>query len=446
MRRSIVLIAFIFATFGFLKAQTEDSVRYSLQQAVDYALENNYGIKNSTTDIEISRRQVKSITAIGLPQINATVDYNNFLELPTSLIPGDFFGQPGEMIPIQFGTEYNVTADITLTQLIFNGSYIIGLQAARSVVQLSETKLQRDKNELTEIITNAYFGVLVIKKTVDIIDSTLVTLEKMLFEIEETYKSGFVEDTDVDQIRLLVSDLQAARINIDQQVEIVTNLLKFQMGKSIDEPIILTDDLESHINNIDMEYFTTTEFDYTQHIDYRLIKDQEMLKTFNLKNKKAQYLPALMGYLSLSENAQRNSFNFFESGEDWFRTTLFGVSLSIPILSSGQRHHEVQRAKMELDQIKVLDEQVREGLKLEYATARSNFQNAIKVYTNKKQNVETADKIYNKTILKYGEGVSTSMDLLQSYNQYLDAQSTYIKAITDLLSAKSSLEKVLSKK
>jgi len=424
----------------------QEIIRLSLDGAVQYALENNYDIINPNKDVEISEKQVAATMAIGFPQINAVVDYTNFLELPTSLIPAEFFGgEPGDFIEVSFGTEHNLTADLTLTQLIFSGSYIVGLQAAKEVVDVSRKMMIKNETELKEKVENAYYVVLVTEETLTIIDSTLASLYKMQWEIQETFKQGFVEDTDVDQIDLLVSDLEATSINIVKQLQVAKNYLKFILGMEINQPIILTDDLESLITVLDEDALLSDKFDHTRNINYQLIQGRQHLKEYKLKNEKAQYLPSMVGFVSVSENAQRTSFDFYESNQPWFRTSLWGINLSVPIFSSGQRKNNVQKAKLELEQIHVMDEQVREGLTLEFETSRSNYQNALAVYAQNKKNVGIADKIYRKTMLKYSEGVSSSMDLLQSYNQYLNSQSSYISAMVDLLGAKTALEKVLTK-
>lgn len=440
----ILLITGIMLFWCHLSAQ--EAIPLSLGEAVKYALENNYDIINSQKDVEISEKQVSATMAIGFPQINANLDYTNFLELPTSLIPAEFFGgEPGEFIEVSFGTEHNFSAEATLTQLIFNGSYIVGLQAAKEVVDVSRKMMIKNETELKQTVENAYYVVLVTEETLTIIDSTLATLYKMQWEVSETFKQGFLEDTDVDQIDLLVSELEASRINVNKQVQITRNYLKFIIGMEIAQPVILTDNLESLIISLDEDALLTDQFDHTRNINYQLIQGRQHLKEFNLKNEKAQYLPSMVGFLSVSENAQRLEFNFFDVKKPWFRTSLFGVNLSIPILSSGQRKNSVQKARLELEQVHVMDRQVKEGLLLEFETSRSNYQNALAVYAQNIKNVSTADKIYRKTILKYSEGVSSSMDLLQSYNQYLNSQSSYISSMVALLGAKTALEKVLTK-
>jgi outer membrane protein TolC len=446
MKLLIPVIAGLLLLIGTgVEGQTVQS--FTLEEAQAYALTKNYTVRNSATDVEIARKKVNEMTSIGLPQISANVDYVNYFALPTSLIPGEFFGKPGEYVELQFGVENNMTAEASLSQLIFDGSYIIGLQASQAYVDVSRAKLEKDQNDLKENIANAYYNVAVLEETMIIVDSTLLTLKQMFFEVQETFKSGFIEDTDVDQIDLLVADLETSRINLTKQLEISYNYLKFLMGMKITEPIRLSEGMDMLITKMNQEVLLGSTFDYQQHVDYKLVQGQELLKNYNLKVKKSAYLPSLVGFVSYSYNAQRKSFDFFNTGEKypWFSTGMFGISLSIPILSSGGRNSAVQQAAMEVEKMQVLDQQVKEGLLLEYSTARSNFENALQVYLNRKRSVNISDKIYRKTLLKYKEGISSSMDIQQSYNQYLDALAAYVTSARDLLTAKSRLEKALSR-
>jgi outer membrane protein TolC len=428
-----------------MKGQTVQG--FTLEEAQAYALTKNYTIRNSATDVGIARKKVNEMTAIGLPQVSAKVDYMNYFALPTSLIPGDFFGKPGEYVELQFGVENNMTAEATLSQLIFDGSYIIGLQASKTYVDVSRTLLQKNQNDLKQNIADAYYNVAILEESLIVVDSTLLTLKQMLYEVQETYESGFIEDTDVDQIDLLVADLETSRMNLIKQLEISYNYLKFLMGMKIIEPIRISENMDMLIMKMNEDILLGSSFDYQQHVDYQLVKGQELLKNFNLRVKKSAYLPSLVGFVSYSFNAQRTSFDFFKSGEayPWFSTGMFGLSLNIPILSSGGRNSAVQQATMELEKVQVINEQVKEGLLLEYNTARSNFENALQVFMNRKRSVSISDKIYRKTLLKYKEGISTSMDIQQSYNQYLESLRTYITSARDLLSAKARLEKALAK-
>lgn len=419
--------------------------KFSLKEAQQYALEHNYDVINAGTDVEIARKRVKENLAIGLPQVNANASYNNYLELPTTIIPGDMFGTPGEDIEIQFGNQHNAAWEANLSQLIFSGQYIVGVMASKAYVGLIETNYQKSEIEIKDAIAKAYYPVIILRENKKVFDSTLTSLNKMLYETEEYYKSGFVEDTDVDQLKLLISDMQTTITNINNQLEIASNLLKYQLGIRADENIELTEKLDDILGEVNREYMMNTSFNFNNHIDYKLLKDQEKMAVLQLKLKKSEYLPTLSGFYSYQQNAMRDKFTFFASDKKWYTNQMLGVELSVPIFSSGNRKYKVQQAKLEIDKIKVIDNQLQQGLSLRVRTVKSEFNNAYLIYLNKKMSLSNAEKIYQKTEIKYREGIATSLELSQTYNQYLTIQIDYLTSILDLLNKKSDLEKELTK-
>lgn len=439
-----ISLCFILFCVGPIKSQRIN--KFSLAEAQKYAVEKSYSMQNAQKDIEIARKRVSEITALGFPQINAGLSYTNYIDIPTSLIPGEFFGEPaGTFIPVQFGTKHNTMFEATLSQLIFDGSYIVGLTASKAYLSLSQTQLVKSEIEIKESVAQAYSLALIAGRSKAIIDSTLLILKESLYETREIYKSGFIEDTDVDQLELLVAELEANQIRVSRSLELAYNYLKFQMGMPIKNVIVLTDDLDDFLETVDPEVLLNTEFDYNSNVDYRMLKNQERLAYLQMKLEKAAYLPNIVSYLSFQENAQRTSFNFFESGEPWFKTSYFGFQMNIPIFSGGNRSSKVKQAKLKIDKIKVADEQLREGLELELITARADFYNAYLIYETRVKSLDIAKKIYQKTNEKYKEGISSSLDLSQSYNQFLDSEAKYIESIRDLLGAKIKLNKLLTK-
>ena len=439
----ISLIALITGT-GYNYGQT--ILHYSLTEAQEYAIQKSYSMQNSLTDIEIAKKRVSEITALGFPQINANLTYTNYIDIPTSLIPGEFFGQPaGTFIPVQFGTKHNAYFEASATQLIFDGSYIVGLRASKAYLALSETALQKSEIEIKETIAQAYSLVLIAEKSKSIIDSTLVTLKQSLYETKEIYKSGFIEDTDVDQLELLVAELETSQIRVQRSLELAYNYLKFQMGMEIKNVIVLTDKLDDLLKMLEPETLLNTQFDYNRNVDYKMLKSQERLAYLQLKLEKAAYLPNIISYLTFQENAQRMEFNFLEAGQQWFKTSFFGFQMNIPVFSGGNRSSKVKQAQLRIDKIKVADQQLREGLELELITARADFNNAYLIHKNKVKSLSIAKKIYQKTTEKYKEGLSSSLDLSQSYNQFLEAEAQYIESIKDLLATKIKLNKLLTK-
>lgn len=444
---SRILIIGIFLLQWFnMNSIAQDIKSFTLKEAQQYAIENNYDVKNAGTDVEIARKRVKENLAIGLPQVNAGAGYTNYLELPTQLIPAEFFGgEPGEFEEIQFGTQHNATWNASLSQLIFSGQYIVGVMASKAYVGLIEGSLQKSEIEIKDLIAKSYYPVIILQENKKVFDSTLSSLNKMLYETEEYYKSGFLEDTDVDQLKLLIADMETTITNIDNQLEIASNMLKYQMGIKANEKIEVTDKLDNLLADVNRDFLLNSSFDYNNHIDYKLLKDQEKMAVLQLKLKRSEYYPTLSGYYSFQQDAMRNEFNFLNSNDKWFTNQMVGVQLEVPIFSSGNRKYKVQQAKLEIEKIKVVDNQLQQGLSLKVRTVKSEFNNKYLIYLNRKMAVSNAEKIYQKTEIKYREGIANSLDLSQTYNQYLTNQIEYLTSILDLLNKKSELEKELTK-
>lgn len=422
---------------------------FSLKEAQLYAIDNNYDVLNAATDVEIARKRVKENLAIGLPQINAGANYNYYIDLPTTLIPaGGDFPIPGDStgggdLEFKFGQPHNISWNASLSQLIFSGQYIVGVMASKAYVGLNETSLEKSEIEIKYIIALSYYPVIILEENKKVFDSTMVSLNQMLYETEEYYKAGFVEDTDVDQLKLLIANMQTTITNINNQLEIAYNMLKYQMGIKADEEIRISDNLDNLLSEVDRQMLLNTTFEYNDHIDYKLLKDQEKMANLQLQLDKSEYYPTLSGYYQFQQDAMRSEFNFFDK-EKWFTSQVVGVQLDIPIFSSGSRNYKVQQSKLELEKFKVMDDQLKQGLSLKVRTVKSEFNNAYLIYQNKKMSVGNAEKIYQKTEVKYREGIANSLELSQTYNQYLNSQIEYLTSILELLNKKSELEKELT--
>lgn len=434
----------LFALLSF-RGISQEVKKFTLKEAQQYAIKNNYDIKNVRTDIKIAKKRVKENTAFGLPQVNASVGYNNNIELPVILMPDIFEGKPDEMIEIQFGTRHEANWKASVDQLLFSGKYIVGLMAAKAYVNLTETGLEKSEIEIKDAIAKAYYPIIILRENRKVFDSTLVTLQKMLYETREYYKSGFVEDLDVDQIQLMIYNMETTITNINNKLEIAYNFLKYQMGIKADEEIEITDKLEALLAEINSKFLLNSVFDFHNHIDYKMLKDQEKMACLDIKLKKAEYMPTLNAFYSYQQNAMRDNFDLFNFEKRWFNSQILGVQLDVPIFSSGNRKFRVQQSKLNLEKIKVQDDQLQQGLSLQMKTVRSEFNNAYLIYINRKQSLQQAEKIYQKTEIKYREGISNSLELSQTYNQYLSSQIDYLTAIFDLLNKKSDLEKILTK-
>jgi outer membrane protein TolC len=429
----------------YLDGKPQTPLAFSMSQAQEYAYENSFDLKNSATDIVIAKKLVKQNTAIGLPQINGSIDYIDYIALPTSLIPGEFVGKPGTTFPIQFGSEYNATIKGSLTQLVYSGQYLVGLQTAKAYLETVKQQNIKDKMDVRDVVAGSYLTVLLYKEQTKIIDSILKVTSQMVDELQAALKLGLVEDIDVDQLELNKSDLQAMLINTNSMLEISMARLKFNMGLKESQEIILTDSLGFFMNSLAREYLMNRQFDYKFNIDYTILMKREYQVFMQYKLSKTAYQPSLMGFLNASGNAQRGEWDFFNDSKPWYGTASWGLSLTIPIWSSGSRKYAVDQAYLNYQKMKVNEEKMKTGLDLQVSTAKNDFNNAFLVYLNKQKGLEVASKIYFKTMKKYKEGMAGSTDLNQKYNQYLQSEKDYLLSMFTVLNLKIQLSRLLEK-
>ncbi len=446
MKHIVLFILVLLSAPNLISAQT-DSVPakhyLSLEDAKNYAIEHNYQNKNAAIDKDISKKQQWEYLAIGFPQLNATAEYKNMLNLPTSLLPGEIVGRPGEYIPVQFGQQHNASWGVTATQLIFSGQYLVGVEAAKILTELASQTYTKSTLSIEETVTKSYYLVLIAEESKKILEETKANFENLLKEIEESHRLGFVEDIDVDQLRLTKQNNDNTIISIDNQIELAYRLLKYQLGIDYNDKIILTDSLDRFTKNIDDPYLLGEQLELNKNIDYQIMQSQEGLKLSELKNEKSQYLPQISGFLSYSQSAYDN--NFSQLFSTWYTTNIIGIQINIPIFSSGMRNAKVQQAKMELEKVKNSKAELEQGLNLQVEQLRSNYINAKLKFENEKWNMELSKKINNKTEKKYKQGMASANDLMLTQNQYLMALNNYYQAMSQLLSVSTELYYLLQK-
>jgi outer membrane protein len=414
---------------------------FSLLEAQEYAAENNYDTLKSQMEVAATERKIRETVGAGLPQITSSFGYTNNIELPTVLIP-DFFNDPNDRIEVQFGTQHNANVNLQVQQLVFNGSYFVGLATSRIFKRLATVGLERTRLDVMETVSQTYYLILVSQESQKIIQGNLQNLEKTLYEIRERYKEGFLEETDADVIQISVTALKNGLQNLEKQTETAYQLLKFQMGIDLSEEIKLTDTLGDIISEQEVKKALTGGFYLEENVDYRLIQTQERLAEMNLKNERAQYWPTVGAYYALTWNAQRNTFSFFNFDEKWYRSQVIGVNLNIPVFRSGAQKARVQQARIALDQARQTTLQVSQALLLEETQAKNSLSSAYENYLNVKANMELSKKVYDKTLIKYQEGLASSTDLTQANDRYLAAQASYIQALSELLNAKNKLDRI----
>jgi outer membrane protein len=284
--------------------------------------------------------------------------------------------------------------------------------------------------------------ILVSEESLNILSSNLVNLEKTHYEIRELYNEGFVAETDADLVQISVTQLKNSLQSIKRNIDVAYKLLKFQMGLDLTEEIALTDKLEEILLRIDMEKLQNMEFELNQNIDFQLLNTQERLSELDLKNEKMKYLPTVAAFYNFQWNAMRNTLNFFDFNEQWYRTQILGVNITFPIFKSGSQKAKVQQAALAFKQAQYSKKQAAEGLELEAARAKADLDSAYDNYVNTKANVVLSKKVYDATLIKYREGVASSLDLTQANDKYLVSQSEFIQAMSTLLTAKNKLDRL----
>lgn len=422
----------------------QEVYRFSLQEAIDYAMENNYDVIYSEKNIEAAKQQMREATAFGLPQLDGAIDYSDNIAMQTMLLPEEMV-QPGESNEIQFGAKYNMNAGLFASQLLFSGKYIVGLQTAKIFLEKTNIDFFKDKVAVRQQVADSYFNVLSAEEAMWVIDTTLAVTKKLAHETRMTYEVGFVEDIDVDQLELLVADLEANKIYMNNQLGIAHAFLKFYLGLSNQDSLVLTEDMESLIVKTQNSNIISRPFNYNENVEYASLSKQKEIRYMQLKLEKTEYMPTLMANINLQTNAQRDEWDFFDFNGKWYASSVFGVSLQMPIWSSGERSAKVKQARIAYEQTEVLEEQLITTLTLQYQTAINEYFNAYSVYENKDKARKVAEKIFTKTSIKFSEGMVSSLDILNTQNQYLTAEQEYITSATSLLKAGEELKKLLTK-
>ena len=441
MKKSIsgLLLFFSFSAFSQV---SDKAMEFSIKQAVDYSFEHQVDVVNAKLDEEISNAQVKEVIGMGLPQVSASFDVKDYVSLPTSLIPAEFFdGTPGTYKAIKFGTRYNATAGVSASQLIFEPSYIVGVQAAKTVKELSKKNLVRTKIETAVSITKAYYMVLLMRDRKKVIDANVVRLEKYNKDVKAMYDNGFVEKIDADRILVAYNNITVEQTNFDRVIQTLESALKFQMGLSPNVSISLTDSLNPEaIKNFSVSLDNASP---EKRIEYSLLKTQEQLQTYNVKRYKAQYLPSIVAYGSLNANAQRSKFNIFDQSYKWYPIGIIGATLSINIFDGMTREYKIRHENLSLKKIQNNLEAFSNGVQLQVGASRATLTSAIASLKTQKDNLELAESVNKTTKIKYDQGVGSNLELLTSETALKEAQSNYYNALYDAIIAKIDLDKSL---
>lgn len=445
MRTYFSIFLTLFTLYSGFSQDTLQTYTFTLEEAIAFALENNYSAINADRDIIDAQKQKWEVIATGLPQITGDVSYQNQLKQPVSLIPGEIAGgEPGTFIPVVFGQQHQANATATLRQKIFDGTYIVGVQATKAFLSFSANNREKTRLELRKSITEAYGNVLLAQESVSIFKKNLETLDKNLYETQKIFENGLGDEESVDQLQITKSSVENQLKNAVRLEDITLQMLNLVMGIAIDAPTRLEENLDVLAQKqIDLDLMET-ELTIENNVDYKLALNQNEQRFYEWKQAKSRALPTLNAFINYGSSAFADDFNFFNSDQQWFDSSVLGFDLSIPIFSSLGRSASTARAKIALEKAKTQFTEAQEQIRLQLDQGRSEYILAIQEYETAKQNLTLAERIENKNQIKYTEGIATSFELRQAQTQLYDAQQGYLQSMVEVINTKTGLEVILN--
>jgi outer membrane protein TolC len=426
-------------------AQTQTS--FSLSEAEDFGVNNNEQVRNALLDIESAKKKVWETTAIGLPQINAEGQFQQLLDIPVSVVDASLFNPmapPGEVMEFRMGQEFSTSLTFNASQLIFDGSYVVGLQFSKFFQKMSTTAAENTKQEVKAMVREAYYNVLVANENVSLTDSILLST-KSLWEKTAIYaESGVIPQEDADQVEIAYNRVQASKASAERQASVALNLLKLQMGYDFDQPLELTATLQDVLDELQGNSPLLSDSEIKNNQNYVMLEQQKQLDQYSLKNEKAAYLPSVGAFFTHSQNAYRNEFDFFQD-KAWYPTTIWGVSMKIPIASSGQKVMRVQQAEIKIEQDQNTLDNLEKSLQFQELQLKTSYESALDMVKLEKSSVALAKRVYERAIARNEIGVVSPLEVTQLQNQLLQAEGSYIMAVMEMLRIKVQLDKLYNK-
>ena len=436
MRKILILFSLIISSITFAQ---ETKTEFSLQEAIDYALENNRQAKNATLNIDAAKAQQWETIATGLPQLGATIDYINNIKQQFQE-PVDFDNNGF----IDFGAKQSINASATINQLIFDGSYLVGLQASKVFLEISKNSKEKTDLDIRKGVINAYGNVLLTKESISILEKNISILEKNLSDTTKIFENGLEEEESVEQLKITLSGVKSNLNNVIRLKSVGNKMLNIAIGKDINDPITTTDSLDSLAEqNITLNLLEATD-DVKNTIDFKIADNDKRSKELLVKLEKSKALPTIGAFINGGYLGNSQKFTFLNNNQQWVGTANFGARITIPIFGVGLQSARTQRAKINLNIAENNLKETEQQLKLQIAASKSEYQFAIEEYDNKKDNLALAERIEKKNQTKFFEGIGSSFELRQAQTQLYSAQNELLQTMLDVINKKAALETVLN--
>ena len=439
--KNILLAIFLVFNINYLVSQP---LKLTLEESINLAIENNENLKNSYLEEKISKAITKEYLSIGLPQINfdGGVKYNH--EVQKSLIDISRFmpGVPeGTEQEVQFGQTYDGRMDLFLNQMIFNGSYFVGLSAAKELVNLSEKLTERDIIDINESVQKAYYTVLNTKKRIELVDINILRLSTLLNQTQKLFENGFVEKLDVDRIRVSYNNLKSEKIKADRLYQLSKEVFNFQIGVPIGSEIELVGELtEDLVNNFN---YSLEDFDYSKRIEYSILQTDKNLKFYDLKNNRSQYLPQVYANYNYGYNTSSSDYNLFFDSNRWKSFGTLGFKIIVPIFDGFLKRSKINQSKYKIEQVENQMLFLERSINLQVNQSILSYENTKETILVSKQNLDLAEDVYIATEIKFKEGVGSNLELIDSNNSLKIAQNQYYNSLYESVIASIEIKKTL---
>ncbi|MBI2731480.1 MAG: TolC family protein [Sphingobacteriales bacterium] len=438
-----VITAFIMNNTAVAQPKENETHQFTAAQAVEYALKNSVQVKNALLDIKKSEQVNREYTALALPQLNGSTSINDYVAIPTTLLPAEFFGgTAGTYIPVKFGTKYSALASLDLQQTLFDGQVFIGLQARSTNLRLAQKNAEVTQEIINANIQKIYFQLVIGKMQMGKLDANIALLEKLLHDTKEIYKNGFAEQLDVDKTTVALTNLKTEKIKVQNTIDAGNASLKFLMGMPQVETLILTDTLTEQTIKEDL---LDDVYNYKDRKEVQALELANKLNEYNVKRYKLSYIPSISAFTQYSKNAQRTSFDIFDFSKKWFSTAVVGLRLNVPIFDGFTKDARIKQARIEYQKTTNLLSNLKENVDMEVQQARWKLKSAILTIDAQRKNMDLAESVYNQTKKKYEQGLGSNIEINSAWKDLQVAQSDYYAALYDAIIAKVDYHKAIGK-
>jgi outer membrane protein TolC len=411
---------------AMLHAQAAPERVITLKECLRLSIENSPRLKINTLEQDKLKYQYREVVGTGLPHINFNGGFDDYVNLPTQLIPGEFFGRPGEMIPVQFGTTYNLSGSLDLSQIIYNQTYLVGMRMAKLAMDQNRLESERVRTELVFDVAQSFYYAQISRQQIMNLKDNLSKLEKAEQIARSQYENGLIKKVDVDRIVVNKLNVQTAIDRMQVTYEQQLNMQRYFMGLDLNQPVLFPDSIGT--SGIDL----SARADLGNHIDIRMIEKQKQLALTNVRFKQSEFYPSLNLIGSVNYLNQSNTYYVFGKSTDWFNTSFVGVRLNVPIFNGMQRRNRVNQSKINLDQLKVTEDNTLRILNVTAKDAANRLVNAINDEQRQRQNMKLAERVYEISQDQYQKGVISLTDLLNAESGLSDARTNHSLALVQM--------------